>query len=579
MNTKATDLIRLLITLTIIVLSSLVLSVKFFKIDLTEEKRHSLTDATVAMLDSLDEQIFIRCYLHGDFPSEFKKMEQSIRERLEEFRDYSNGLLEYEFIDPYESGDDKKTKEVFKALDEKGLRFSNINFTENGTKATKLIWPGVIVQYRNKEYPIQLLKSEMPMASDAMINNSVNNLEYELAQGLRKITRPKKPSIGVLYGHQEMDALHLADFLYGLQESYSIEFVKIDSQLNAFSDKIEGYTKRINKYDALIVAGPDSTISDRDLLVMDQFVMNGGKVLWMLDALRMNLDSLQDDGYAMAVSNEMNLYPMLFNYGVRLNRTIVIDYQGAPIVLDNGPMGTGRNMVDATFYYAPLMLSPNNAHPICSNLDPIKLEFAGSLDSVNPNPEVRKIRLLQSSELSKELKAPVRVDLDLMSKGQEYFANNNQPNRMMAMILEGRFPSAFRDNLTPQLRNDPSFGFLEKSEPTSMIVIADADIAYNEVDMRGEKPKPIALGYDPLFKRVIYDNKEFLLNCMNYLLDDQALISVRSRAITLRKLNTGLVDKMRNTIKLQNTAIPIAIVLLLAALHFFIRKRRWTRSA
>jgi ABC-type uncharacterized transport system involved in gliding motility auxiliary subunit len=112
-----------------------------------------------------------------------------------------------------------------------------------------------------------------------------------------------------------------------------------------------------------------------------------------------------------------------------------------------------------------------------------------------------------------------------------------------------------------------------------MIVIADADIAYNEVDMRGEKPKPIALGYDPLFKRVIYDNKEFLLNCMNYLLDDQALISVRSRTITLRKLNMGLVEKIRNSIKLQNTAIPIAIVLLLGGLHFFIRKRRWTRSA
>jgi ABC-2 type transport system permease protein len=579
MHNKRNDLFRLIITLAIVILSALVLSVKFFKLDLTEEKRHSLTEATRSMLDSLDDQIFIRCYLHGDFPAEFKKMEQSIRERLEEFRDYSNGRLEYEFIDPYESGDDKKTKEVFRALDEKGLRFSNINFTENGTKATKMIWPGVIVQYRNKEYPIQLLKSEIPMANDAMINNSVNNLEYELAQGLRKITRPKKPSIAVLYGHREMDALHMADFLYGLQESYSIEFVKIDSQLNAFSDKVDGYVKRINKYDALIVAGPDSTISDRDLLVMDQFVMNGGKVLWMVDALRMNLDSLQDDGYAMAVSNEMNLYPMLFNYGARLNRSIVIDFQGAPIVLDNGPMGTGRNMVDATFFYAPLMMSPNNAHPICSNLDPIKLEFAGSIDSVNPNPEVRKIKLLQSSELSKDLKAPVRVDLDLMSKGQEYFANNNQPNRMMAMILEGRFPSAFANNLTPQLRNDPAFGFLEKSQPTSMIVIADADICYNEVDTRGDQPKPIALGYDPLFKRVIYDNKEFLLNCMNYLLDDQALITVRSRAITLRKLNMGLVDKNKNSIKIQNTVLPIAIVLILGFGHFFIRKRRWTKAA
>jgi gliding-associated putative ABC transporter substrate-binding component GldG len=291
------------------------------------------------------------------------------------------------------------------------------------------------------------------------------------------------------------------------------------------------------------------------------------------------MDSLRKSDVTMATSNENGLYEMLFEYGVRLNRTLVIDFQGAPIMLDNGPMGNQRGYVERTNYYAPLMLAPNNPHPITSNLDPIKMEFAGSLDSVNRNPEIIKIPLLRSSELSKELKAPVRIDFGLFNLDQKYFTTGNKPYQIMGMIMEGSFPSAFKDHTPVEVKTDPQIAYRDKSAPTKMIVIADGDIAYNDVDVRDGKPLPIALGYDPQFRRVLYDNKEFLLNCMNYLLDDKALISVRSRTIQLRKLNEAMVQNYKNQIKVQNTAVPLLIILVIGVVQFIIRKRKWARPA
>ena len=189
MRRKRSDIVQLLLSLAIVLVSAFLLSYFFFKIDLTEEKRHSLTPATKEMLGNLDDKLFIRCYLHGEFPAEFKRLENSIKERLDEFADYSEGNIDYEFIDPYESGDDKIINETFKALDEKGLRFTNISFNDKGAQASKLIWPAAIVEYQGREYPIQFLKTETPVAADQMVNTSVNNLEYELANSLRKITQ------------------------------------------------------------------------------------------------------------------------------------------------------------------------------------------------------------------------------------------------------------------------------------------------------------------------------------------------------------------------------------------------------
>jgi len=578
MNQKRNDLIRLFLNLGIVLFASYLLSTFFVKIDLTEEKRHTLTRATRDMLRSMDDKVFVRCYLHGDFPAGFKRLEQSIRERLQEFRDYSNGAIDFEFINIYESGDKRTIAENEEALFEKGLRFTRLTVESNGTVSSRLIWPAAILEFGGKEYPIQFYKSDMPEPSDEMVNSSVNNLEYELASNFRKILRRDKPSVAVLEGHGELGDIYMADFLLSLEETYDIDFVKLGGRINAVSDMLPNTTQRTNRFDAMIVAKPDSLFSFHDRVVLDQFIMNGGKVLWLVDPVLTDLDSLRTRQQTMAVSNEMGLYEMLFQYGARINRNLVIDFQAAPIAFDAGPQGNQRQMQLFSWYYAPLVFPPENPHPIVANLDPIRFEFASSIDTVNQSPDIRKIPLLFSSALSKELKAPVRVNTAIVELGQNYFTQNPTPGRIMALLMEGEFPAAIQEGLTSDFRKDPNVAWRERSVPTKMIVIADGDVVRNQVIQTPNGPVPQALGYDRYAKRVVYDNKEFLLNCMNYLLDDQALISVRSRTIKLRKLDTARVNTYRSAIRIQTVVLPLVVVMAVGVVQFVVRRRKWVKG-
>lgn len=578
MKKKRSDIVRLLLSLSIVAVATFMLSFIFLKIDLTEEKRHTLTDATKEMLGQLDDKVFVRCYLHGDFPAAFKRLEQNIRERLEEFRDYSGDKIDFEFINPYESNDEKTIKDIQQALYEKGLRFTRLTFEKDGAQSSKLVWPGAIIEYRGIEYPIQFFKSDMPEPTDEMINSSVNNLEYELSSNLRKAVRKDKPAVAIIEGHGELSELEMADFLSALEESYRLDVVNLNGKLNALSDQLGGNIGRKNKFDAIIVAKPDSLFSDADRVIIDQFIMNGGKVLWMVDPVLTDLDSLRSKQETIGVSNEIGIYEMLFEYGARINRNIVIDFQAAPIAFDVGPMGNQRGMQMFSWFYAPLLFPPAEPNPIVANLDPIKLEFASSIDTVNPSKAVKKIPLLTSSLLSKTLKTPVRINTGIVQLTKDYFTTNNQPNQIMALLMEGEFRSAFKDQVNDTIRKDPNIGFKELSKPTAMIVIGDGDVVRNGIIDTPEGPRPQALGFDRYAKRVIFDNKEFLLNCMNFLLDDKALISVRSRTIKLRKLDEAAVIDERTAIQLRNTALPILVVIALGAIQHWSRKRKWTSA-
>jgi ABC-2 type transport system permease protein len=578
MNQKRNDIIRLFLSLGIIMLSGYLLSFFFFKADLTEEKRHTLTPATREMLEGMEDKVFVRCYLHGDFPAGFKRLEQSIRERLQEFRDYSDGKVDYEFIDIYESGDKKTIGENEQALLEKGLKFTRLVFDDAGATSARNIWPSAIIEYAGKEYPVQFYKSDVPEPTDEMINSSVNNLEYELASNFRKALRRDKPAVAILQGHRELDPMYMADFILSLEESYAIDFIRLDEQVNALSDKLPNSARRTNRFDALIVAKPDSLFSFRDRVIIDQFIMNGGKVLWMVDPVLTDLDSLRVHQQTMAVSNEMGLYEMLFQYGARINRNLVIDFFGAPIAFDAGPNGNQRQMRMFTWYYSPVLIPSENPHPIVANLDPVRLEFASSIDTVNADAAVRKIPILRSSQLSKELKAPVRVNTGIVELGQKYFTQNPNPNRIMALLMEGEFPAAIQEGLTAEFRSSPDIAYRDRSAPTKMIVIADGDVVRNQVMQTPQGPVPQPLGYDRYARAVVYDNKEFLLNCMNYLLDDQALISVRSRTIKLRKLDTARAAANRAGIQIRTVALPLLVVMAAGVAQFVARKRKWTRA-
>lgn len=575
MKKRRSDLVQFFLTVGILCAIGLLSAVIFFKLDITAEKRNSLSKTSLEILESLEEPVMVHVYLHGEFPADYKRLEQAIEERLEEFNNLSDGLVEYDFIDPYEETDETKRQEIFKALDEKGLKFSNITYEKDGAEVSKIIWPGAIIDYKGEEYPVQFMGSEMPLSDPEMINYSVNNLEYQLASTFKRILRERRPLIGVLQGHKEIEPIHLDGFLKALTVDYDIKLVNIEGQLSALSKKDENLKYRTNKCDMLIIAGPDSVVPDKDRFMIDQFVMNGGKVLWLLDALQMNLDSLKTGGAAMAISNENGLYEMLYEYGVRLNRDMVIDFQGAPIILDQGPMGNQRSYVEKSNYFAPVLTSEKNPHPIAANLDPIFTEFAGSLDTVNQSQNVHKTPFLFSSELAKEFKAPVRIDLELLRETGDYFKSNNKPRQIMGLIMEGTFKSAFNDFLPDSIRKDPQIAYRSSSEPTQMIVISDSDIAYNEVRVENGKKYTMPLGYSKQFKRVMYDNQDLLLNCVNYLLDDASLIEVRSRNIKIRKLNKDKISNEKSYWQTLNTGSPLLVLALFGTTVVYFRRKRW----
>ncbi|MBL7942688.1 MAG: gliding motility-associated ABC transporter substrate-binding protein GldG, partial [Flavobacteriales bacterium] len=511
-----------------------------------------------------------------DFPASFKRLEQNIRERLEEFRDYSDGMVEYEFIDPYASADEKTQSDMEQTLYEEGLRFTRLSIDAKGGREYQTIWPGAIIEYKGKQIPVQFFKSELSQPSEWMVNSSVNALEYELASNLRKLTRDKKPAIAFLQGHGELAEIELADLASGLDESYDVDFVTLDGQLNILTDRLEGMEGRVNKFDALVIAKPDSVFSHKDRIIIDQFVMNGGRVLWMIDPLLTDLDSLRTAQQTMAVSNEMKLYEMLYEYGCRLNRSMILDAQCALIALDAGPMGNQRNVQMFDWYYSPLLMAGDTAHPIVANLDPVFTEFVSSLDTVGENPDIEKTSLFYSSVNSKEFKAPVRVNSAVVNLRPDYFEGGER--HIMALLMEGIFPSAMAELMPDTLKKDPAFAYRASSEETAMIVIADGDVARNKVQDSKDGPVPVPLGFDRYAGRVIYDNKEFLLNCMNYLLDDKSIISVRSRTIELRKLDGARIEEERGWWQMVNTVFPLLIVALSGAVLLWWRKRKYSAA-
>lgn len=576
--TRRADIIQLILSLVIVIVIAFIGSLFVFKLDLTEEKRHSLTKSTEEILEELDDQVFIKVYLHGEFPANFKRLEQAIRERLDEFKDISHDEVEYEFIDIYKSGDKATIGENEKKLFDQGLRFTRISYEDNGVKNFQMIWPAALLSFKGKTYPIQFFKSENPEPTDAMLNASINNIEYELTSKLRIAMRKDVPKIAFLEGHGELEPIEVADLSETLSEDYVVERIKIDGKLNALSEKLDNMRYRITKFDLVIVAKPDSAFSNQDKVILDQYIMNGGKVLWLVDPILTDLDSLAANQQTIGVTNEVGLYDMLFDYGVRLNRNLVIDFSSAPIIFDAGPMGNQRNVQMFSWYFAPVVLASDSAHPIAANLDPIHFDYVSSLDTVGQDYKIHKTVLLSSSPLSRTFNAPVRINSSIVNFDIDYFRKNNNPNQALAVLLEGTFKSNYQDRLADTIRKNPDFAFREESAPTKMIVVGDGDIARNKVMPVQGGFAPLPLGYDRYAGRVVYDNKEFLLNAINYLLDDDALISVRSRSIELRKLNAARIKEQKVVWQLVNVVVPLVLLAIFGVAITMFRKKRYAQN-
>lgn len=558
-SSRKLSLLQLFIALVILVLLNIVGTFIFHRFDLTSEKRYSLSPTTKQLLKNLDDVVLVKVYLEGDFPAGFKRLRNETKEMLDEFRAYSGDNLQYEFINPSESPDEKTRNDVYQHLVKEGLQPTNLTVKEEAGKSQQIIFPGAIFSYKGRDASVQLLKSRLGVNSEEMLNSSIQQLEYEFSNSIRKLSNPQKLNIAFIIGQGELDQEHSTDIARSLSEYYTLKRVRLNENIHA-----------LEEMDAAIIAKPDSAFTEKDKFILDQFVMRGGKIMWFIDPVFADMDSLQNkQGMTFGITNPINLDDMLFKYGVRLNDNLVQDLQAAPIPVVTGYSGNQPQQSLYPWYYMPLVV-PENVHPIVSNLNAIKFEFASSLDTIG-NARIKKTILLRSSKYSKVLNAPVRISLGIIQQEpkQEQFNKHFEP---LAVLLEGRFESVFKNRIPPSIANSSEIKFKALSEPTKMIVVSDGDVIKNGVSKTTGKIYP--LGFDR-YTNQLYGNTNFILNSMNYLTDNSGLISIRSRELTLRLLDKELLKTQKLFWQILNTVLPILLIVIFGIVQFFIRKRKY----
>lgn len=569
---KRNAIINLALLLLVFVLLNIAGAFRFIRFDLTTEKRYTLNPATISLLEGLDDIVYLKVYLEGDLPSNYKRLRNSTKEMLDEFRAYSP-YIEYEFIDPSAADNEAEKKAVYRQLLEDGLNYTNpIEEKASGVSQT-LIWPGAVVRYRGRSMPLQLLRSQTYASEEQLITRSINDLEYEMTNVIRKLGTVVKPRIAFIEGHGELDSLATKDITLALEEYYTVERTNIDSNLTSlvFRDEKKDSIRFIPRFKAIIVAKPEQPFSEKDKFIIDQYIMRGGKILWLVDRVQANMDSLSLYSTKLVYPQDLNLDDMLFRYGARINANLVSDLRASVIPIVTGVVGNQPRFEPKRWPYFVLSL-PETHHPIVNNLNATRFEFISTVDTVAADG-IQKTVLLRTSQRSRDINTPARISLNILREDPDprIYSKAGLP---LAVLLEGKFSSLYKNRLSPQLSSSNEVGFLpECIKSTSMIVVGDGDVIQNGVSPSTGKLVP--LGYDR-YTGELFGNRDFILNCMNYLCDDDGLIAVRSRAIALRLLDEPKVKASRTRIQMQNVVIPIGIILLSGLIISRLRKRKYT---
>ena len=557
-NIKKQSLLQLVLLVSILVILNVLSRFAFSRIDMTQEKRFTLSQSSKQLSKDLKDIIFFKIYLDGDLPPGFNRLKNSLKELLDEFRVYSGDNIEYEFIDPSASSDEKEKMQLYKQLAGKGLIPTNLEQKDQAGQSQKIIFPGAIVTYRSKEYPLQILKSKMGSSPEQMLNNSIENLEYEISSMLRRITVERGLSVGFLQGQKELPTIRISDASNALADFYKVDSVNINGSLTALKD-----------FSALIIAGPDTAFAEKDKFIIDQYIMHGGKVLWLIDRMQINMDSLTASSSNVAVPIELNIDDMLFKYGVRINTDLLLDLQAAPIPIVTGYVGNQPKQKLFPWYYFPL-LQTEGIHPIIHNLNAIKTEFVSSIDTIE-SENVNKTVLLTTSKFSRLQMAPARVSLNMLREEPDPKMFNKQ-NIPVAVLLEGNFTSNYVNRIPDQIASSSEIDFKKTSVLTSMIVVSDGDVIANYVSKKGNI---YPLGYDR-FTGQNYGNKNFILNCIDYLCGNKAILGLRGKEFKLRLLDAAKTEN-RAAIQWVNLLIPAFIVLIFGFIFNFLRKKKFAR--
>lgn len=537
-----------------------------FRWDLTEEKKHSLSETTIEMLKDLDDIVYVKVYLDGDdLPSAFRSLQRKIRETLDDYRRYSSNV-EYEFIDLNKEMDLDTRYQIYDQLQNKGLIPTQLEEGGSTSYRQQMVFPGAIISYGESEYPVNLLENDGNSGPEKKINTSISRVEQHLTQAMLNLIRPKIRKIAFVEGHDELDEYHTMDIMYALSEYYQIERLSIDGVLGA-----------LDSYEVVVFAKPNSRVSEKDKFVIDQYIMNGGKALWLVEWMQMDMDSLKTQMSSVALIKDFNLDDILFNYGVRINPDLIQDMNclSIPIAV-NQVNGKPQFEPRAWPYFPAIILKSNNI--ITKNLSVLRTAFVSSIDTVGDDNKIKKTILLKTSEFSRSIGAPIDVSLDIMRNPPDpkLFM---QGEKSIAVLLEGEFHSNFDMRIPPEIASNKDINFKMRSVPTRQIVISDGDIIKNYVETKGDKKSPIQLGADKYYQNQFTPgNKEFILNCMNYLTGDNDIIKLRMREIKMRLLDHEKVRREGIFWVTFNTAVPILIVLMFGLTVFFMRKLRYGES-
>ena len=561
--------------LLLVILVNILLSWVDFRIDLTQDKKHSISKETKQILTDLDDVVFIKIYLSGDFPPEFKHLQSELLNLLTSFKSIAGDNFDYEVIDPNNTKDESEKIDLFKQLVKDGLTPTDIEIRSTSSKSSQIIFPGALIYYKDRQQAVNFLKNSVTKQAGENINASIENLEYEFIAAIHHLAKNNIEKIAFLEGNGELTDKEVYDLTESvLQDNdklsyhYAIERFNI-KEFEIDSSKMEADISKqildLSNFKALIIAKPTIAFNMLEKFIIDQYIMNGGKILWLIDGVNATMDSLQKANSFIALKNDLNLDDQLFKYGVRINPNLIEDLRSTQI-----PIVTGysNNMPQQSYFpwpYYPLLFSEIN-HPISKGLDAIKCDFASSIDTIQNT--IKKTILLTSSKQSRINPTPAKISLGILQNPPpiESFNKSQLP---IAVLLEGEFESVFKNRILPKQQ---SIDFKDKSKPTQMIVVSDGDVARNSVSNNGDI---YPLGYDRFINYTYPGNKKFVMNAIHYLCDDVGLTQLKSKEIKLRLLDKEKIASNMFLIQFINIIFPLLLLLIATLLFLNFKKRKY----
>lgn len=574
---KRRTLLGLLAVIGIVVIVNILSSFFFYRIDLTKDKRHSLSKSTIEMLKNLEDRVYFRVYLKGkDQPADYQLFAKQVEQMLQTFRSYSKNVY-YEFIDPIEGKTNEEINGILGEFVKKGLEPIPISREDAGGYSTHVVIPGAIVSYRNREYPAKVVVAD-PSGAD-WLKYSNEELEYNLVAPVRRLLKTEKPKVAYLDGHGELDFWNTCWTAMQLQRFYNVTRITLDGKINALrnisiDDTVSGnLVLGDNKYDVLIVAQPTQPFKEYDKYVLDQFIMRGGKVLWLIDNTTASLDSLRAAPEFFATPRALYINDLFFTYGVRFNTDLIQDLSCLPVPQQVSIIGDQPQYKFMVFPYCLDIVNFGN-HPIVRNLKDIKSDFAGSIDLVGNNADLTKTVLMTTSERTKVVPTPsiVTLRVGMVKPNLQEYSYRNVP---VAVLVEGNFQSAFKGILPVEFDTIKELDYRDHSEYTRQIFVSDGDIIRNPFDSKRNQPYPA--GYD-IYTRQTFDNTEFIVNCVNYLCADDDLLQLRAKNFKIGSLNSEKVRNHKLLLAALNIGIPLLLIALMGTLLIVMRKVKFSKK-